>query len=371
MNKKKLIVFLLAIIVIILIFIVLKPKKKADETPVVTTKDVVVALTDIPAFTNITAEMLEMKSYPLEYVPAGSYETMDSLINATTRVNIAAGDAVLKNNVAEVGEKSGHLAQNMESGKRAMTVAVDNISGVCNMLKVGDHVDVLVSTSDLNQAMISQLIEMSLLNNNIKDMDQDQETEAESTEAAPVVSVRTDDDEGDEADSDEESEAEETEAPVATEVSPYSGQDEQTAINEFLTGNIDYTQKDLQELIEFYNNYQLSSGRRTSLMLIEDVEILALNQMQADGLAPIGEGGVNTYANVTLAVLPEDTAKLLWGFTDGSIFFALRADGDQEIVPVRPFRAYDAFDLGSSQTTEGEAETDEDGAADEEGSTEG
>lgn len=107
-----------------------------------TTSQVVVALLDIPAGTEITAQQIQLIDVPTTLVVKGAFSDVQPLIGETTRYPIAAGEQLNQLKVGPQAAGDG-LAFVVPKGKRALSVKVDEISGVGGLLLPGDRVDVI------------------------------------------------------------------------------------------------------------------------------------------------------------------------------------------------------------------------------------
>ena len=272
MKKTRILAALLAIAVIILLALILLPQEepvRSAETPMELTESVVVAAVPIAAYETITPEMLTTRDYPAGLVPEGSFASMDELADATALTDLSAQEMILANHVMTSPEQATKLALKVPEGYRAASVAVDDVSGVCNQIRAGDHVDVIVTTMDIDQNTLDAL-------------------------AAP-------------------------------------GQSEASAEDEE-TENADGE----HEIV--------SSARYVAVPLLQNIEVLSLDQAMAD--APLAVDGQNRfYATVTLSVLPEDTLRLAWAFSEGQVYLALRGEGDGEIVEIQPYYLWDTFGI--------------------------
>lgn len=271
MKKTRILAALLAIVVIILLALILLPQEetiRTADTPVELTESVVVAAVPIAAYETITPEMLTTRDYPAGLVPEGAFASMDELADATALTDLSAQEMILANHVMTSPEQATKLALKIPSGYRAASVAVDDVSGVCNQIRAGDHVDVILSTMDIDQERLDAL--------------------------------------------------------SAFERGEVSGEDDETES-------------------EPASDY-LASNRYVSIPLLQNVEVLSLDQAMAD--APLAADGLNRfYATVTLSVLPEDTLRLAWAFSEGQVYLALRAEGDEETVEIKPYYVWDTFGL--------------------------
>lgn len=103
---------------------------------------VVVAAGDIAAKTRITDEMLQVKKVPLEYIHSQAVLKKEDALGKLTVFPVVQGEQVLKNKIAGQNDVKNGLAYIVPVGKRAVTVAVDEVSGISGLIKPGDRVDV-------------------------------------------------------------------------------------------------------------------------------------------------------------------------------------------------------------------------------------
>ena len=109
--------------------------------------DVVFAVQTVPAKTQLTADMLEVRSMPLQYVPRSAVQALDDAVGRVTTVPLAEGEILLSSKLTGEETKTG-LAYHVPPGHRAISLPVDEISGVGGYLQPGDRVDVIVSFTD-------------------------------------------------------------------------------------------------------------------------------------------------------------------------------------------------------------------------------
>ena len=105
---------------------------------------VLVAKMNIPNRTRIAAEMVQEQRVPREYIQPGAVRELPKAVGTMTREEIVAGEQVLERRLLLPGAKSG-FSWVIPPGKRALTVAANEVTGVAGLLKAGDYVDVLVT----------------------------------------------------------------------------------------------------------------------------------------------------------------------------------------------------------------------------------
>jgi pilus assembly protein CpaB len=124
-------------------------KKFGTEVMVVTAKQ------DIKEMSTITETMLELKPVPKKFLePAAVFieknsteKTTDSNIirlvsGSVAMVPIKKGEQISFSKITEVGIRTG-LSPQIAPGKRAVSIAVNELSGVSKLLKPGDRVDII------------------------------------------------------------------------------------------------------------------------------------------------------------------------------------------------------------------------------------
>lgn len=103
---------------------------------------VVVAKQDIPAGTPLKESLLKEETVYKDMLQPRAATSIDRVIDKITLVPISKGEQVLLNKISLSGQE-GSLSMKVPSGKRAITIPVDNISSVGGMVRPGDHVDVV------------------------------------------------------------------------------------------------------------------------------------------------------------------------------------------------------------------------------------
>jgi len=101
---------------------------------------VVVAAADIPLGTIVTAEMFTTKTVAVNLVEANAYGDPSQAIGKTTRKAILTGQQVHSSDF-----QNRAVPITVPQGRRAIAVAVNQLTGVGNLLDVGDTVDLVIS----------------------------------------------------------------------------------------------------------------------------------------------------------------------------------------------------------------------------------
>jgi Flp pilus assembly protein CpaB len=107
-----------------------------------TTVDVVIAASDIPLGSKITADMLTTEKRDKADQPPDGYSVPSDVIGQTARQSVTQGQYI---STAILSGDSGSIANiEVPAGKVAMAIQVDQVSGVGTITKAGDHVDMLI-----------------------------------------------------------------------------------------------------------------------------------------------------------------------------------------------------------------------------------
>jgi pilus assembly protein CpaB len=111
-------------------------------------KKVVVAARDIPARTVVTKEMLAQRDYHKDFVPRDAVllDDMARIVGARVTVDVAKLEPILLSHFEEGAAATlapKVLSKMILPGERAITIIVDEQTGVAGLLRPGDHIDVL------------------------------------------------------------------------------------------------------------------------------------------------------------------------------------------------------------------------------------
>jgi pilus assembly protein CpaB len=105
--------------------------------------DVVVAVQDIPANSTITTAMVELKKYPNDLKTTKELVLLNDAVGKVSLIGINKGEVILNNQIIAPGDNKEGLAYTIPEGFRAMSVPIDEVTGVAGMIKKGDKVDVV------------------------------------------------------------------------------------------------------------------------------------------------------------------------------------------------------------------------------------
>ncbi len=120
--------------------------QRAQGTPTEMVKTVV-ARVDIPASYEITPEMLGLIETPASpLIPEGAFTSVEALGGRVTSKGIPQGAVIGPLSLAPPGTPPG-LTERIPEGFRAVSVKIDEVSGVAGQITPGDYVDVIVVLS--------------------------------------------------------------------------------------------------------------------------------------------------------------------------------------------------------------------------------
>ena len=154
MGKTRLIAVIVAFLIVAILAVLLLP---GDEVQPVQTEEeealvtVAAARTEIPAFTVITEEMVYLKEVPETAVHENYLSSTEDVIGRRSLVTMVTDEVIMLNHIIDPDDPENRLSYKIENGMRAMTVSVDDTSGVCDLIRVGDYVDVIVAVQDVEK----------------------------------------------------------------------------------------------------------------------------------------------------------------------------------------------------------------------------
>ncbi|MDP4153380.1 MAG: Flp pilus assembly protein CpaB [Bacillota bacterium] len=105
----------------------------------------VAAAKDIPENTQITSDMLKL--VPIQKEAAGKAAVdISKVTGKITRYPLVSGEYIIPDKLGDkTGGSNSQLSYTLEQGQRAISLGVDDITGISGYIKKGDHVDVLAS----------------------------------------------------------------------------------------------------------------------------------------------------------------------------------------------------------------------------------
>lgn len=103
---------------------------------------VLVAKQDLPRLTRLDETVVEAQQVPRQYLQPGALTTVKEALNQVTNAPMLKGEQVLGTKLVAYGLETG-LAIKVPKGLRAVTVSVNDVTGLAGLIKPGNFVDVL------------------------------------------------------------------------------------------------------------------------------------------------------------------------------------------------------------------------------------
>jgi len=106
---------------------------------------VAVATQHIPAKTPISPQMFAMQEIPAKYVNNNAAVDPKEVSGKLSKTPIYQDEQILRSKISGPEDPPEELAFVVPAGQRAVTVAVNEVSGIAGMIRPGDSIDVLVT----------------------------------------------------------------------------------------------------------------------------------------------------------------------------------------------------------------------------------
>lgn len=108
---------------------------------------VVVAAMDIAPGTEMTADMLRLELVPNELVQQGAMHKVEEAVGKRLKMAANTGDQITQKRLNAVGAMDSFIGT-IPNDKRAVTMTVDDVSGVAGFVAPGSYVDILSVDGD-------------------------------------------------------------------------------------------------------------------------------------------------------------------------------------------------------------------------------
>ena len=174
MDKKKLFLFsgMIGLVAVLLVNSYVSTQK-SELLKLSTPITVVVAARDLPEGTRLQDDMLDVIEVPKNFVQPDVAKSLDEVRDRQISVPLLKGTQLL-GSMLSIGQNIG-LAQKIPKDSLAMTVAVNNTSGVAGLIQPGDVVDISLTVEVVkkagsagpngNQQEITELVSKKILSN--------------------------------------------------------------------------------------------------------------------------------------------------------------------------------------------------------------
>jgi pilus assembly protein CpaB len=137
---------ILAIIVFVLIILLFSNgtgTSGGTNPPPVTQLDTVYATADIPLGTQITSNMVATRKVDITTRSSTAFASVNDVVGQVIRTQVLANTDLNSAMFVSTGFTVS-ITPNLDKGQRAMSVQVDQLSGVGTLIQAGDHVDVIL-----------------------------------------------------------------------------------------------------------------------------------------------------------------------------------------------------------------------------------
>jgi pilus assembly protein CpaB len=151
MDKRLLTVILMAVfvaLVITAVFYQITVGRRPAQAEVAT-RELVVAKKELPMGSVITEADVTLVLFPEQAIPKGGFSDINEVLDRAVVQPILANEPVIAGRVTEKGAGFG-LAPLIPEGKRAMAIAVNQVSGVSGFILPGSSVDILLTGTPNN-----------------------------------------------------------------------------------------------------------------------------------------------------------------------------------------------------------------------------
>ncbi|WP_158737975.1 Flp pilus assembly protein CpaB [Alteribacillus sp. YIM 98480] len=149
MRPKKLVLFaVLAGLITTIIFYFFINRLGTNETVDIESEpmtEVVIAAVFLEANQQINEDSLEIREVPEDQVHPNAVRTADEVTGAYTADPIEEGEVILEHRIQQENDAAAPAAQRVDPGMRAVSIDVDYVSSVSNLIEPGDYVDVVLS----------------------------------------------------------------------------------------------------------------------------------------------------------------------------------------------------------------------------------
>jgi pilus assembly protein CpaB len=120
-------------------------QSRGEEPSPVETVPVVVTAEEVSRFAALSSDVLVVRNFPKENVPAGSLKSLEEVVDRVTLVSLGKNEAVIADKISAKGIGRGLVAV-IPKGMRAFTINTPNVaSHVAGFILPGSKVDVLLT----------------------------------------------------------------------------------------------------------------------------------------------------------------------------------------------------------------------------------
>ncbi|NIT03840.1 Flp pilus assembly protein CpaB [Candidatus Saccharibacteria bacterium] len=163
--RAVIVVAILAVAIAVVASVALYNYLKGKEAEVreakeaVVTERIVVAAQEIPIGTPVEARQVKLADWPKVNVPMGAFSSIEAVTGRVALQTLMEGDVITEPKLRPTEGPPGVMTYKIPTGHRAMTVAVDQVSGVAGFITPGSMVDIVLTTETRSRhSPISRII---------------------------------------------------------------------------------------------------------------------------------------------------------------------------------------------------------------------
>lgn len=148
---KRLLTVVMAAILVALVITAIFYQITVGQRPAqgdIATKTLVVARTELPLGSVLTADDVTVIEVPEQGYAQGGFENIEDVVDRSVTQAILANEAITMGRVTEKGAGFG-LEAVIPEGYRAVAIAINQVSGVSGFILPGSHVDILLSATPM------------------------------------------------------------------------------------------------------------------------------------------------------------------------------------------------------------------------------
>ena len=118
---------------------------------------VIVATQDIAPRTTIQSGMLKTKSLPRDLVPEGAITKLEEVVGKPAYIQIMKDDIITSKKILSDPKMAGFIGM-IPPDCRAVTISINDVTGVAGLARPGDYVDIMVVSGDQNSQRVTSNI---------------------------------------------------------------------------------------------------------------------------------------------------------------------------------------------------------------------
>ncbi|NQT13446.1 MAG: Flp pilus assembly protein CpaB [Planctomycetes bacterium] len=171
---------------------VISSKDSGSPSPSGEMATIFTALEDLPMGDMVTAQSLKLEEWPVDKVPPGALTRLEDIEGRRPKSRIVAGVPIVDSQLLGKGISDEGAAPQIPPGYRVVSVRVNDMSGISNMIRPRDRVDVLLYMKE-TPGVIAETGTQTILQDvqvfAVNDVFRIQETEGETSIAAKTISL--------------------------------------------------------------------------------------------------------------------------------------------------------------------------------------